>query len=47
MGDNVNTDMVFAKNAGIGAVLVYSGMTKEGDPKIAGVAPDFTMATFT
>ena len=43
IGDNLYTDVLFAKNAGIKACLVLSGMTKPTDPIPDELNPDIMM----
>jgi arabinose operon protein AraL len=40
VGDRLETDIVMAKRLGLAAVLVLSGVTRAGDPRIAEVGPD-------
>ncbi len=48
MGDNIDTDMYFCKNAGIGAVLVLSGLAKieKDEERIVKASPDFVIEKF-
>ncbi len=40
VGDRIETDIVMGKRGGLATVLVLSGITRAGDPRIAEVAPD-------
>ncbi len=43
VGDRLETDIVMGKRQGLGTVLVLSGITRSGDPRIAEVAPDVVL----
>lgn len=40
VGDRLDTDIAMGKAGGLATVLVLSGVTREGDPRIAELAPD-------
>ena len=40
VGDRLETDIVMGKRHGLTTVLVLSGITRAGDPRIAEVGPD-------
>jgi arabinose operon protein AraL len=40
VGDRLETDIVMGKRHGLTAVLVLSGITRAGDPRIAEIGPD-------
>ena len=47
VGDNIETDVYFCKNAGIGSVLVLSGLAKGTETdKIKKTNPTYIMAKF-
>ena len=48
MGDNIATDVYFSKNAGIGSVLVLSGLAKmdKDAAEIAKAAPSYIIEKF-
>jgi arabinose operon protein AraL len=43
VGDRIETDIVMGKRLGLGTVLVLSGITHAGDPRIAELAPDLVL----
>ena len=43
MGDRINTDILFAKNAGIDSCLVFSGVSKAEDIEQHSVKPTYCM----
>jgi arabinose operon protein AraL len=43
VGDRLETDMTMGKRAGLASVLVLTGITAAGDPRIAEVAPDLVL----
>jgi ribonucleotide monophosphatase NagD (HAD superfamily) len=45
VGDRIETDIVMGKEQGLASVLVLSGITRPGDPRIAGIAPDAVLAS--
>ena len=45
MGDNIDTDVYFAKNSGIGSVLVLTGLEKTPED-VAKAQPDFILSKF-
>ena len=48
VGDNLQTDIRFGKESGIGTVLVLSGITSERDvDKIEQIKPDFVLKRFS
>jgi HAD superfamily hydrolase (TIGR01450 family) len=40
VGDRIETDIAMGKARGLGTVLVLSGITRPGDPRIAEIGPD-------
>jgi arabinose operon protein AraL len=43
VGDRIETDIVMGKRLGLGTILVLSGVTRAGDPRIAALAPDHVL----
>jgi phosphoglycolate/pyridoxal phosphate phosphatase family enzyme len=43
VGDRLDTDIVMGKRRGLATVLVLSGITRAGDPRIAELAPDLVL----
>ena len=43
VGDRIETDMVMGKRLGLATILVLSGVTRPGDPRIAALAPDHVL----
>jgi len=43
VGDRLETDIVMGRRLGLGTILVLSGITRPGDPRIAAVAPDHVL----
>ena len=43
VGDRIETDIVMGKRLGLGTVLVLSGITAAGDPRIAEIGPDLVL----
>ena len=43
VGDRIETDIVMGKRLGLGTVLVLSGITAAGDPRISEVGPDLVL----
>ena len=45
VGDRIETDIVMGKRLGLTTVLVLSGITRAGDPRIAEIAPDLVLGS--
>ena len=45
VGDRLETDVLMGKEAGVPTVLVLSGVTRAGDPRIAAMAPDHVIGS--
>ncbi len=45
VGDRIETDIVMGKRLGLGTVLVLSGITVAGDPRIAELSPDLVIGS--
>jgi HAD superfamily hydrolase (TIGR01450 family) len=43
VGDRIETDIVMGKRLGLATVLVLSGVTRAGDPRVAEMAPDLVL----
>ncbi len=43
VGDRIETDIVMGKRLGLATVLVLSGITAAGDPRIAEIGPDLVL----
>jgi ribonucleotide monophosphatase NagD (HAD superfamily) len=43
VGDRIETDIVMGKRLGVTTVLVLSGITRPGDPRIAELRPDLVV----
>jgi len=43
VGDRIETDIVMGKRLGLASVLVLSGITAAGDPRIAEIGPDLVL----
>jgi HAD superfamily hydrolase (TIGR01450 family) len=45
VGDRIETDIVMGKTLGLASVLVLSGITAAGDPRIARIGPDLVLGS--
>ena len=45
VGDRIETDIVMGKRLGLATILVLSGITRPGDPRIAALAPDHVLGS--
>jgi len=43
VGDRIETDVTMGKRLGLATILVLSGVTRPGDPRIAALAPDHVL----
>jgi ribonucleotide monophosphatase NagD (HAD superfamily) len=43
VGDRIETDVTMGKRLGLSTILVLSGVTGPGDPRIAALAPDHVL----
>lgn len=43
VGDRIETDIVMGRRLGVTTVLVLSGITRRGDPRIGEIAPDLVL----
>ena len=45
VGDRIETDIVMGRRLGMHTILVLSGITRAGDPRIAAIAPDHVIGS--
>jgi phosphoglycolate/pyridoxal phosphate phosphatase family enzyme len=45
VGDRIETDIAMGKRLGLATILVLSGITRPGDPRIAAMAPDHVLGS--
>jgi len=45
VGDRIETDIAMGKRLGLATILVLSGITRPGDPRIAALAPDHVLGS--
>lgn len=45
VGDRLETDITMGRRLGLGTILVLSGITRPGDPRIAALAPDHVLGS--
>ncbi len=45
VGDRIETDVAMGKRLGLATILVLSGITRPGDPRIAALAPDHVLGS--
>ena len=45
VGDRIETDVTTGKRLGLSTILVLSGVTRAGDPRIAALAPDHVLGS--
>ena len=45
VGDRIETDIVMGKRLGVATILVLTGITRPGDPRIAALAPDHVLGS--
>ncbi len=45
VGDRIETDIAMGKRLGLATILVLSGITRSGDPRIAALSPDHVLGS--
>ena len=45
VGDRLETDVTMGKRRGLSTILVLTGATRAGDPRIAALAPDHVLGS--